>query len=110
MQETNRVVALEPVSRAVTPVGKSRWTADLIWRILAVLVTVTDKLHVDAVVAVAAELTRQTLTVLCGKIQKYLSLIITTTTFSFCLTGLLLELLHVICQAQYGIIVTTAAM
>jgi len=65
VKETNRVVALEPVGRTVTSVWKPCRTCDLIGSVLAVLVTVTNELHVDTVVAVAAELIKKTLTVCC---------------------------------------------
>ena len=65
VKETNRVVALEPVGRAVTSVWKPCRTRDLIGSVLAVLVPVTNELHVDTVIAVTAELIHKTLTVRC---------------------------------------------
>jgi len=65
IQETNRVITLEPISRAVTSVGKPCWTRNLIRSILTVFVAVTHKLHVNTVVAAAAELIVKTLAVFC---------------------------------------------
>ena len=56
MSETHRVVALEPVSRAVSAVREPRRTADLIGRILTVLAAVAGELRVNAVIALTSEL------------------------------------------------------
>ena len=51
----------------MTPVRKPCRTADLIRRILAVLVTVANELGVNTVVALTSELIGQTLAILCAK-------------------------------------------
>ena len=66
---THRVVALESVSWTLSPVRESRRTCDLVRRVLTVLVAVADELHVDTMIALTPELTRQTLSVLCVKTE-----------------------------------------
>jgi len=69
ISETNRAVTLELVGRTVPAIWKSGRTTDLIRGILAIFVTITDKLHVNTVVALTPELTSHTLAVLCVKIH-----------------------------------------
>ena len=52
----------------MTTIWKSCRTSDLIGSVLAVFVAITNELHVDAVIAVAAELIDETLAVRCATV------------------------------------------